>query len=223
MTVYNILVACDHIYYVDWAEHLLKSIHYHAPWVRLHCHIVNPQEFKKLGYVDYTFESISFTSEDSRIGYLQAVRFLVVADKFNNDELVMTLDADTICTKTFTEQDLSLLFESLHVLSRPKDFRWLAGLVTFDQSNFRQDFANRLRDNPVSEWKIGCDQEVLVKLAETYNFTPVGVPWMAIGKTRVPTVFITLKGNQKTIDKYLSAFLKHRIKSEDTCNNNNLV
>jgi len=132
----------------------------------------------------------------------------------------MTLDADTICTQTFTEQDLSLLFKSTHVLLHPKEFRWLAGLVTFNQSNFRQDYANRLKDNQGKEWNIGCDQKVLVELAETYKFTPVGAPWMKIGKTKVPTVFITLKGNQKTKDTYLSAFLEHRIKSEDTCNNN---
>jgi lipopolysaccharide biosynthesis glycosyltransferase len=215
MTVYNILVACDHAYYVDWAKHLLKSIHYHAPWVRPHCHIVNPQEFEKLSYVDYTFESIRFESEDSRIGYLQAVRFLVVADKFNNDELVMTLDADTICTRAFAEQDFSLLFKNPHVLLHPKDFRWLAGLVTFDQSNFRREFADRLRDNPVSEWKIGQDQKVLAELAETFNFTAVGVPWMAIGKNKEASVFLTLKGKQKDVDKYFDKFLKYRITNEE--------
>ena len=210
MTVYNILVACDHIYYVDWAEHLLKSIHYHAPWVRLHCHVVNPQEFNKLSYVDYTFESIRFQSEDSRIGYLQAVRFLVVADKFNNDELVMTLDADTICTQAFTEQDFSLLFKNPHVLLSQGD-RWLAGLVTFDQSNFRQDFANRLRNKLVTEWKSGWDQKVLAELAETHKFTPAGAPWMAIGKIKEASTFLTLKGDQKIKDKYLSAFPAHKV------------
>jgi hypothetical protein len=134
----------------------------------------------------------------------------------------MTLDADTICTQAFTEQDFSLLFKNPHVLLSQGD-RWLAGLVTFDQSNFRQDFANRLRNKLVTEWKSGWDQEVLAELAETFNFTAVGVPWMAIGKIKEASTFLTLKGDQKIKDKYLSEFLKHRIENEDTCNNNNLV
>jgi hypothetical protein len=136
---------------------------------------------------------------------------LVVANKFKNNEFVMALDADTICTRPFTEQDISPLFRTPSVLLHQKEKRWLAGLVAFDQSNFRYDFADRLISKPIEEWEFGRDQDVLDVLSNLYNYAPVTVPWVAIGKSKSNEVFITLKGSQKTTDKYLSTFLKYRI------------
>ena len=97
MQHYNVLLGCDQTYFDEWATPLLKSIQYHNPWLRLHCHIVNPTKQNKLQNVSITSESRSFHSEEAKISYLQAVRFLVAADKFSNNENVFTLDADTIC------------------------------------------------------------------------------------------------------------------------------
>jgi hypothetical protein len=64
---------------------------------------------------------------------------------------------------------------------------------------------------PSCEWEFGRDQDVLDVLSNLYNYAPVTVPWVAIGKSKSNEVFITLKGSQKTTDKYLSTFLKYRI------------
>ena len=99
----NILIGVDQTYYEEWGTNLIVSILHHNPFVQCHVHIVNPSKnFKKLKNVDYTTENKLFTSNTNKLGYLQAVRFLKVAEKFNNDDLVMTLDADTVCTKSFT-------------------------------------------------------------------------------------------------------------------------
>ena len=206
MLQYNILIGVDQKYYNDWGINLLKSINYHNPWIALHCHIVNPLDVVELPFVDYTYETIDFNNEDSRIGYLQAVRFLAVADKLLNDELVITLDADTICTKSFTEQEFSTLFDHTTVLQHPKQPRWLACLVSFNETNFRHEYAALLRQLPVNEWKFGRDQDILAVLDKKYHYSAVDQQWMSIGKNKNNSVFLTLKGEQKTIEKYLKNY-----------------
>ena len=65
MHPYNILIACDQKYYDDWASVLLNTTHYHNPWIKLRCHVVNPVNLKKLDFVEYTTESISFSNSIS--------------------------------------------------------------------------------------------------------------------------------------------------------------
>jgi hypothetical protein len=204
MSCYNILIGVDQKYYNDWGINLLKSINHYNPWISLHCHIVNPLDAIELPFVDYTYETIDFKNEDSCIGYLQAVRFLAVADKFSNNELVITLDADTICTRLFTEQEFSTLFEHTTVLQHPKQLRWLACLVSFNQTDFRDEYAASLRELPINEWKFGRDQDILATLDEKYQFRAVDQQWISIGKNKNNSVFLTLKGEQKTTEKYLS-------------------
>ena len=208
MPHYNILIGVDQKYYNDWGINLLKSIHYHNPWILLHCHIANPSDVDELPFVDYTYETIEFETEDSRLGYLQAVRFLAVADKFSNNELVITLDADTICTRSFTEQEFSTLFEYTTVLRHPKSPRWLACLVSFNESDFRYNYASELRSEPIEEWQFGRDQTVLKLLAEKYQYQPLDYSWLSIGKNKNNSVFLTLKGEQKETEKYLNLYKK---------------
>jgi lipopolysaccharide biosynthesis glycosyltransferase len=209
MPQYNILIGVDQKYYDDWGINLLKSINRHNTWIALHCHIVNPLDVVELPFVDYTYETIDFENEDSRIGYLQAVRFLAVADKFLNGELVITLDADTICTKTFTEKEFSTLFDYTTVLQHPKEARWLAGLVTFNEDEFRKEFAKELRSLPLEKWIWGRDQTILNSLADRFDFQKLNTSWLSIGKNKSDSVFLTLKGNQKETDKYLKVYRKY--------------
>jgi hypothetical protein len=210
MPRYNILIGVDQNYYDSWGINLLKSINYHNPWVSLHCHIVNPQDVQELSFVDYTYEYIKFVNEDSKIGYLQAVRFLAVADKFSKDEFVVTLDADTICTRSFSEKEFSKLFEETVVLRHPKSPRWLACLVSFNNSNFRYDYAAKLKSISVEEWKFGRDQDVLATLEEKYRYQQLDKSWMSIGKNKNNSVFLTLKGKQKDTEKYLSWYNSYK-------------
>ena len=106
---YNILIGCDQTYFDKWTTPLLQSIQRHNPWLNLHCHIVNPTKENTLDNVSITSEHINFANDESKISYLQSVRFLAVADKFQDTDLVMTLDADSICTKSFTEDSFSII------------------------------------------------------------------------------------------------------------------
>jgi hypothetical protein len=207
MQHYNVLIGVDYKYYIDWGERLLTSIYLKNPFLKLHCHIVNPEEYKPLRFVDYTHEDRDFANEDSKVGYLQAVRFLAVANKFSKDDLVFTLDADTICTREVDLYTCKSLFRNNHILQHHKEPRWLAGFVTFPKGNFHVDYANKLLEENIDNWKFGRDQKVLSKLSEEYLFKPLPKSWMAIGKNKSNSVFLTLKGEQKETEKYLTKFL----------------
>ena len=208
-----ILIGCDSLYYKDWGIALLTSMQVHIPWINLHCHIVNPDKhYQKIAGVTYTTEERTFVNEESKISYLQAARFLAVQKYCNANDFVMTIDCDSICVTPFEEKDFRQLFTTneIPVLQHPKHKGWLAGLVTFNKSNFRNDFANMLLSIPIDEWKIGRDQVILAQLANNYNFSPVQRPWMNIGKLRLGTRFLTLKGAQKTSPKYLPGYEKSK-------------
>src|SRR6056300_294515 len=153
MQHYNILVGCDQNYFDQWAVPLLSSIQRHNPWIQLHCHIVNPTKDNTLDNVDITTEYTEFTSDEAKISYLQSVRFLAVANKFSKNELVITLDADTICTRKIGKIATQRLFEKQHVLKHHKEDRWLAGFVSFNDNGFRQEYARELNRIPTDKWK----------------------------------------------------------------------
>ena len=213
MQHYNVLLGCDQTYFDEWATPLLKSIQYHNPWLRLHCHIVNPTKQNKLQNVSITSESRSFHSEEAKISYLQAVRFLVAADKFSNNENVFTLDADTICTRKIgSGAAIENLFKRQHVLKHHKEDRWLAGFVVFNQNGFRQTFSQELRSVPYEDWLWGRDQTILNMFIKEFKFEPVHKLWMSIGKNKSNSAFLTLKGKQKTTEKYLEKFIEYKVK-----------
>ena len=199
MGIRTLLVGCDNAYYEQWAVPLLKSVNYFAPWLELHAHIVNPDDYTQLDYVNYTTGYCNFTSEDSRIGYLQAVRF-TVAEQF---ESVIIVDADTICTQAFFPEEYDQVVQGQTILHHPKADRWLAGFVASNNKQFFKDYNNRLHQAGVEDWKFGRDQDVLAELEKDYNYTPASLRWMKLGKPNKESVFLTLKGNQKTSGKYL--------------------
>lgn len=212
MQRFNILVGCDQLYYDDWAIELFKSTHYHNPWIELHCHIVNPSNnVSQLEYVDYTFETKDFLNNEAELAYLQMVRFLAVANKFQNDELVITLDADSICTKAIDHEEFSALFDKQYVLQHHKELRWLAGFVVFNSNGFRNEYARELLSIPLEDLRQGRDQLILNQLSSKFNFCSLNTSWMSIGKNKNNSVFLTLKGNQKNTDKYLKIYNDYKV------------
>jgi len=209
MHQYNILIGCDQSYYDDWAVTLLKSIQRHNPHIVLHCHIVNPTKHNVLSSVSITTEDKTFSSVESKISYLQSVRFLAVANKFSKNENVITLDADSICTRAISKSELELLFKNQYVLKHHKDNRWLAGFIAFLDNGFRQEYAAELQSNSVDTWLWGRDQTVLNALAQNYDFCTLSKTWMSIGKIRQHSAFLTLKGEQKVSSRYLENYKKY--------------
>jgi len=202
----NIFIACDGIYYDQWGINCLKTIQHHVPWINLTAHIVNPVSKLKLDNVTYHYEERSFATEASRIGYYQAVRFLKCYDYFSNDELVMTIDCDTILMKPFTQKEFTNLCRNISVQRHQKDIRWMAGLVTYGtDSLFKQRLQQELLSRNIDDWSYGWDQDVLDKLSNefTYNKLMVG-EWMSFGRGR--GTFLTLKGDQKISQGYLNNY-----------------
>ena len=204
---YNLLIAADKIYYSQWAITFLKTLHYHVPWLSLHCHLVNSKDVEKLPYVNYTHEEIQFSNDDQKLGYLQAVRFLAVANKFTNNESVVVLDCDCLCVKPFTQDQFSKLFDQQFVLQyNKKDRRWMAGFVTFKDNEFRQAYAAELLKKPVEDWPIGWDQEVMKQISEKYKFVELSDDWMSLMKYNGKSYFFTGKGGKKFKQSFLERY-----------------
>ena len=203
----HILVACDGKYYSKWAFNLLKSIQKYNShsWLNLHCHIVNSDEYHpdwRLDNVDYTTE----TYPDVSVPYLQGVRFLVAAKKFTNDERVIILDADSICTREFTKKEFDIVTSDVTVLKHHKELAihpWLCGFVTLGTDMFRQDYANNLLITKIEEWEYGHDQDILNLLHNRHQYKKAPQEWICMGKHNPKSVFLTLKGNKhKNNPKY---------------------
>lgn len=158
--------------------------------------------YHQLDDVLYTTEFIDFSDELVRISYLQCSRFLALS-KIPLDENVITLDCDTICTRSFTEEKFASLFDGCKVFQHPKKKRWLAGMVVFGNSHLRIELLEAIKSEPLKEWLIGRDQLMLNRLASHFDFQDVGEEWISIGKNKKNSAFITLKGEQKTSKKYL--------------------
>ena len=204
----TVLIGCDQAYYDTWAISLLRSIQYHAPWVSLHCHIVNPENLTKIPNVTYTTEHRIFSNDDAMTAYLQAVRFKVAYEEYSNQP-VMIVDADSICTRSFTEQDYDQAVDKVTVLHHPKADRWLAGLVATNNAHFLQDYYDLLVAEPFDLWQYGRDQDILKDLSDQYSYHSAGDNWMRIGKPTEESIFLTLKGDQKITAKYLKVYERY--------------
>ena len=133
-------------------------------------------------------------------GYLQAVRFLKATD-YAGDNL-MVIDADSICTRSFTEDEFDKVCEGVNVLRHPKAPRWLCGLIASNNVDFWETYASCLETDT---WVIGRDQDVLADMTRHYTFKDCGATWMKIGKPG-NAIFQTLKGTQKQDPKYLKFY-----------------
>ena len=131
----NILLACDSNYYRDWAFNCIKSIQQHVPWVKITTVVVNPNNIIEIPKVKYIYDYVDFPTEDSKVAYYQAVRFIKCAEIFPNNELVMSIDCDTILTKSFSEKEFTKVCSVIHVQRHHKADRWMAGLVTYGNNN----------------------------------------------------------------------------------------
>ena len=202
----NILIACDSIYYSQWAVNCLRSIKKHVPWMNVTAVIVNPVDIKEIPEINYVYDYVNFINDDSKVAYYQAVRFIKCAELFPNNELVMSIDCDTILTKDFLQKDFENVCKNIHVQRHQKADRWMAGLVTYGNSNeFRLEFKNQLLSKPIETWEYGWDQRMLNLLSTKFKYSKLEIDdWMSFGKGN--GTFLTLKGDQKTSPNHLNSY-----------------
>jgi hypothetical protein len=202
----NILLACDSNYYQTWTINCINSIQKYVPWMKITVIIVNPNNINEIPNVKYVYDYVEFSNDDSRVAYYQAVRFIKCADLFPDNELVMSIDCDTILTKPFLEEEFKKLCSNISVLRHHKADRWMAGLVTYGNTeHFRKKIKDHLLSIPVEQWIYGWDQTALNQLSVEFNYTPIEVGgWMSFGKGKGK--FLTLKGSQKVKEKFLNNY-----------------
>lgn len=210
---YNILLACDTIYYNDWAMNCIKSIQHFAPWITITVVVVNPDNITEIENVKYEYVTQEFNSlddkrrEDSMISYYQSLRFIKCAELFPNNELVMTMDCDTLCTRSFSKQDFENVCTKIHVQTHQKDPNlWMCGLVTFGNDNaFRNRFKEALLGQSIDLSKIGRDTVILNSLSSEFEYNPLALgTWMGFGKG--DAIFLTLKGEQRKSSRFLEKY-----------------
>lgn len=200
--MYNILLACDVNYYNKWGIVCIKSIQHFNPWLTITAVIINDTNIEKIPNVKYVFDNGPNT-----VPYLQAVRFLKCYEIFQENPYVMSIDCDTLCTKSFSVESFVDLTKNVSILKHHKENRWLAGLVTYGDFNFRKRFKEKLLELPLDQWEYGWDQTVLNQLDGEFKFKEVlSSEWMSFGKGNGN--FLTLKGDQKTTLKYLKNYNK---------------
>lgn len=201
---HTILIGCDQGYYDQWATNLLRSINKYAPWVKLHCHVVNPRDLAELPYVTYSTEEF----KDPPLGYLEAVRFKVAHELYPNDELII-LDADCICRRPFSQGD----FDQLHqqgttILRNTKNMRWLAGFVCPGNTAFLARLHQQLMSKPCEKWQSYWDQNCIKTVLRdmvAHELSPNWLRWNKIGKD--DPVFYTIKGkDHKHEAKYKKSY-----------------
>ena len=210
---YNILLACDTIYYNEWAVNCIKSIQHFAPWITLTVVVVNPDNITELSNVKYEYVTQEFNNldpkrrEDTMISYYQSLRFIKCAELFPNNELVMTMDCDTICTREFSKQDFENISKTIHVQTHQKDLNlWMCGVVTFgNDSVFRNRIRQALLEQQIDLCNIGRDTVILNMLSTEFNYNPLAIgTWMGFGKG--DAIFLTLKGTQRTSPRFLEKY-----------------
>ncbi len=199
----NILIACDSQYYSNWAVYCIRSIRKLVPWLKVTVVVVNPTQIEEIPEVTYVYDYVTFPTEESKVAYYQAIRFIKCAELFPNNELVMSIDCDTILQSSFTRQEFEKVCSTINVLRHHKADRWMAGLVTYGNDNlFRKTIKEKLLSLPLDKWEYGWDQTVLNSLATEFNYNKVEVGgWMSFGKGCGK--FLTLKGSQKYKEKFL--------------------
>lgn len=203
---YNIFIACDSEYHEQWARELIRTVQFFNPTVRIVVLVINPHDIQEIPNVVYHYREQQLT-DNNRVAYYQAARFLWAHEIFEEHDLVLCLDADTICTRAFTRSQFWRLTRQPHMLWHDKSERWLAGLVTFGRDPaFLRDLQQRLLEVPIEQWQPGHDQNVLRSMVEHWNIQPCSSigHWISIGKGS--GTFLTLKGEQKQDENRLRAW-----------------
>lgn len=206
----HLLICCDQVYHDTWVRDLVQSVRYYNAWLRPTVVVVNPDEhFEPIPDVRYHIDRPELT-DDNRVAYLQAVRFVKAAELFDPTDAVMSIDADSICLRAIDRRDFIDLCRQPAMLWHVKQANWLAGMFTF---GMHSDFAQRLREHmlatPVSDWPWGYDQLRLRELAQSVQFReiPDTGKWITIGKIGSSNAaFLTLKGNQKIKEPFASNY-----------------
>lgn len=204
----NVLISCDSKYYKNWGISLIRSLRQCVPWINITVIIINAEEKNEVFGVNYYYDNIEISNNESRIAYYQAARFLKCCDIFPNNELVMTVDCDSICTREFTTDQFNNIAKNINFFKHPFKDRLLAGIVTFGEDpKFRKRFKELLMSEPYEKWKYGRDQLVIGMLAAEFDYGLLGDDWMSMGKEETG-VFYTLKGNQKNTDIYIKRYIR---------------
>jgi len=121
------MIASDSGYFNQWAKTLFLSIQFHAPWAHVHFHLFDPTA-EDLDWIDkrdctVTVETIPtehLGSNEERIMYLAAARYMRVREIYTDDTVLINQDADSIMVRDLSKDEFLKSLEHSWVPTAPK-------------------------------------------------------------------------------------------------------
>lgn len=164
------MLACDTLYFSNWAKVLFFSIQQHAPWAHVHFHIFDPTNQDKQWLSRHnctaTFETtpVEYSHDKlTSILYWAAARYMRVPEIYTDTTVLINQDADSIMVRDLPYDSFMSSLERSWVPTAPKREQLsLASALGFGPDNTRYILPKRY--TPVigtPEWVWAYDQRVL--------------------------------------------------------------
>lgn len=169
------MLACDSVYFQNWARTLFLSITHHAPWAHVHFHLFDPLP-EDLAWCHASTASVSWentdlaytnTKQDSVL-YWAAARYMRVVDIYEDLTPVINLDVDSIMVRPLSQEQFMQDLAHSWVPTTPPGKRKtlsLCSAIGFAADNTRFALRDRLQgvyENSRLTWAL--DQELCDEL-----------------------------------------------------------
>jgi hypothetical protein len=106
------MIASDSDYFTQWAKTLFLSIQSRAPWAHVHFHLFDPTaedlDWASKRDCTVTVETIPaehLGTNEERIMYLGAARYMRVREIYTDDTVLINQDADSIMVRDLSKDE----------------------------------------------------------------------------------------------------------------------
>lgn len=205
------MIACDTVYFQNWAKTLFFSMQEHAPWAHVHFHIFDPvdQDHKWLQRNNCTYSTettpVKYQIDKlTSVLYWAAARYMRVREIYTDNTVLINQDADSIMVKDLSYDDFMSTMDRSWVPTAPKREQLsLASALGFGPDNMRHilpDRYNTVIGTP--EWIWAYDQRVLDKMIDAgeigtmdlrytdFKFTDLSYIWTGKGDRVYKKTFV---------------------------------
>ena len=206
--------ACDENYFDSYGIPLANSLKKFAPWSNIHIHIFNPRP-DQLSWcaskkITASFECVDKTLDNIKT-YYACVRFIRIPEIFKNTTKIISLDCDGIVVASISKEKFYNDTIVSKVLWREKQQKSLASSVFFGPDNFRNLYANYLKNyfnDDTFYWYL--DQDIMDRMIVNKEVDiTISHDW-GWPKIKNNTLIWTGKGSRKLEEKFQTEILKFK-------------
>jgi hypothetical protein len=199
---HGFMLACDTVYFNNWAKILFFSIKKHAPWAHIHFHIFDPSQqdldwvSKQLCTYTHEFTPADYSQDhDSKVFYWSAARYMRFVEIYKDSTKAIDLDVDSIMIKALPQAVFEKDLEKSWVPTATKrDTLSLCSAMGFGLDNARYIIRDKLKhiyDTDRLTWALDqrlCDEMLAagqlqqMDLKYTHYKFGKGYPYIWTGK-----------------------------------------